>query len=391
MDHDFDRVVDRRGIDSKKWHKYGDQVLPMWVADMDFLSPEPVRLAISQRVDRGIYGYGVQPPELAELIVQRLWRLYSWRVSPEEVVFVSGVVPALNLACRALTDPGDGLLLQTPVYQRILALPRHTQRACHAMQLTRQADGRYVIDFEAFEAAISEQTRIFVLCNPHNPVGRVFRRQELERMAEICLSHNIIICSDEIHCDLLFHGQEHLPIASLDPEIAKATITFMAPTKTFNLAGLHCGFVVISNDDLRQKFEIARQDLVRDPGIIGFVAALAAYRDGQPWLDKLLHYLQGNRDFLQLYVDEHLPGIHITQPEATYLAWLDCRQAGIPERPFEFFLRRAEVALSDGAQYGEGGDEFLRLNFGCPRSVLAEALDRMSRALTTSAQTSPSP
>ncbi len=362
----------------------------MWVADMDFLSPEPVRLAVSQRVDRGIYGYGVKPPELAELIVQRLWRLYSWKVSPEEVVFVSGVVPALNLTCRALTDRGDGLLLQTPVYQRILALPRHTQRARHAMLLTQQTDGRYVIDFEAFEAAISERTRVFVLCNPHNPVGRVFRRQELERMAEICLRHNIIICSDEIHCDLLFHGHEHLPIASLDPKIAKATITFMAPTKTFNLAGLHCGFVVISNDELRQEFEVARQDLVRAPGILGYVAAIAAYRDGQLWLDRLLDYLQGNRDFLRRYVEEHLPGIHMTQPEATYLAWLDCRRAGIPERPFEFFLRRAEVALSDGAQYGQGGDGFVRLNFGCPRSILAEALDRMRRALTTSPQTSPS-
>ncbi|UCC76781.1 MAG: pyridoxal phosphate-dependent aminotransferase [Anaerolineales bacterium] len=390
MDHDFDRVVDRRGVYSKKWDRYGEKVLPMWVADMDFLSPEPVRLAVSQRVDRGIYGYGVEPPELAELIVQRLWRLYSWKVSPEEVVFVSGVVPALNLACRALTDRGDGLLLQTPVYQRILALPRHTQRARHAMLLTQQTDGRYVIDFEAFEAAISERTRVFVLCNPHNPVGRVFRRQELERMAEICLRHNIIICSDEIHGDLLFHGHEHLPIASLDPEIAKATITFMAPTKTFNLAGLHCGFVVISNDELRQKFEVARQDLVRAPGILGYVAALAAYRDGQPWLDKLLDYLQGNRDFLGRYVEEHLPGIHMTQPEATYLAWLDCRRAGIPERPFEFFLRRAEVALSDGAQYGQGGDGFVRLNFGCPRSILAEALDRMRTALATSPQTSPS-
>ncbi len=390
MDHDFDRVVDRRGVYSKKWDRYGEKVLPMWVADMDFLSPEPVRLAVSQRVDRGIYGYGVKPPELAELIVQRLWRLYSWKVSPEEVVFVSGVVPALNLACRALTDRGDGLLLQTPVYQRILALPRHTQRARHAMLLTQQTDGRYVIDFEAFEAAISERTRVFVLCNPHNPVGRVFRRQELERMAEICLRHNIIICSDEIHCDLLFHGHEHLPIASLDPKIAKATITFMAPTKTFNLAGLHCGFVVISNDELRQKFEVARQDLVRAPGILGYVAALAAYRDGQSWLDRLLDYLRGNRDFLGRYVEEHLPGIHMTQPEATYLAWLDCRRAGIPERPFEFFLRRAEVALSDGAQFGQGGDGFVRLNFGCPRSILAEALDRMRTALATWPQTSPS-
>jgi cystathionine beta-lyase len=381
MRYDFDGVVDRRTTDSKKWHKYGDDVLPLWVADMDFLSPEPVRRALRQRVDHGMYGYGVEPPGLRQLIVERLGSLYAWQVSPEEVVFVSGVVPALNLACRALTSPGDGLLLQTPVYQRILALPAHAGRACHEMELTQQAGGRYVIDFDAFEAAITDRTRMFVLCNPHNPVGRVFQRGELERMAEICLRHGVIICSDEIHCDLLFRGYNHLPIASLDPAVAERTITFMAPTKTYNLAGLYCGFAVIPSSDLREEFAAARRDLVREPGITGYAAALAAYRDGQPWLDELLSYLQANRDVLLKYVRDHLPGMHITEPEATYLAWLDCRQAGIPGSAQQFFLREAKVALNDGIQYGRGGEGFVRLNFGCPHSILMEALGRMRAAL----------
>jgi cystathionine beta-lyase len=383
MAYDFDRVVDQRGTDSKKWHTYGEDVLPMWVADMDLLSPDPVRLALRQRVDHAMYGYGLEPAGLRELIVERLHNLYRWQVSPEEVVFVSGVVPALNLACRALTSPGDGLLLQTPVYQRILALPAHTGRASHAMELARQVDGRYVIDFDALDAAITRRTRIFVLCNPHNPVGRVFQRDELERMAGICLRHDVIICSDEIHCDLLFSGHQHLPIASLDPEIADHTITFMAPTKAYNLAGLHCGFAVIQNPDLREEFVAARQDLVREPGIMGYVAALAAYRDGQPWLDELLGYLEANRGVLLRYVREHLPGIDITEPEATYLAWLDCRQTGIPGNAQQFFLQEARVALNDGRQYGRGGEGFVRLNFGCPRSMLTEALDRMQEALET--------
>jgi len=314
-------------------------------------------------------------------IVERLRHLYAWHVSPEDIVFVTGVVPGLNLTCRALTLPGDGLLLQTPVYQRILHLPEHTGREPHQMELTREANGCYSVDVDAFEAAITDRTRLFVLCNPHNPTGRVFRRQELQQMAEVCLRHNIIICSDEIHCDLLFSGFEHVPIASLGPEVADRTITFMAPTKTYNLAGLHCGFAVIQNGQLRKRFLAARRDLVREPGIMGYAAALAAYRDGQSWLDGLLRYLEDNRDVLVRHVREHLPGVDMVEPEATYLAWLDCRLAGIPGDPGAYFLSEAKVALSAGPRYGRGCEGFVRLNFGCPRSILVEALERIESAL----------
>ena len=381
MAHEFDQVVDRRGFHSKKWGRYGEDVLPMWVADMDFRSPEPVRLALRQVADRGIYGYGLEPPGLRELIVERLSRLYAWHVSPEDIVFMSGVVPGLNLTCRALTSPGDGLLLQTPVYQRILHLPEHAGREPHQMELTREANGRYHVDADAFEAAITDRTRLFILCNPHNPTGRVFRRQELMQMAEVCLRHNIIICSDEIHCDLVFSGHEHVPIASLGAEIADHTITFMAPTKTYNLAGVHCGFAVIQNGQMRMRFLAAGRDLVREPGIMGYAAALAAYHDGQSWLDALLRYLEDNRDVLVRYVGEHLPGVDMVKPEATYLAWLDCRGAGIPGDPGEYLLSEAKVALNDGTRYGRGGEGFVRLNFGCPRSILVEALEMIESTL----------
>lgn len=381
MAYNFDQLIDRRHSDSEKWHYYGNGVLPLWVADMDFLSPEPVIHALRRRVDHGVFGYGMEPPELREVVVDRLRNLYNWRVSPEALIFIPGVVPGFNLACRAVASPGDGVLVQTPVYPPILRAPAKAGLILDEMELTQQADGRYAVDYAVFEKTITGRTRIFILCNPHNPVGRVFRRDELERMAEICLRHNVVICSDEIHCDLVFRGNRHLPIAALAPEIAARTITLMAPSKTYNIAGLHCAVAIIENPDLRKRFDAARAGLVGGVNVMGYTAALAAYRNGQPWLEEVLRYLEANRDFLLQYVAEHLPGISINKPEGTYLGWLDCRRAGIPGNPHEFFLREARVALNDGADFGRGGEGFVRLNFGCPRSTLVEALNRMKDAV----------
>jgi len=381
MINDFDRLIDRRHSDSVKWHYYGDDVLPMWVADMDFLSPEPAIRALRERVEHGVFGYGTDLPELRQVLVDRLADLYGWRVLPRDLVFLPGVITGFNLACRAVTAPGDGMLVQTPIYPPILRVPGNVGLTCDEMELTRQPDGYYTIDFDLFEKTITGRTRIFVLCNPHNPVGRAFQRQELERMAEICLRHNVVICSDEIHCDLLFRGVQHIPIASLDAEIANHTITLIAPSKTFNIAGLQCSVAIIQNADLRKKFKAARVDLVNEVNILGLVAALAAYREGQEWLDELLVYLEANRDLLVQYVSEQMPGIRMGKPEATYLAWLDCRQAGIPGNPHKFFLEQAKVAVNDGVTFGRGGEGFIRLNFGCPRSTLLEALDKMRAAL----------
>ena len=381
MAYDLDTLIDRRHSDSEKWRAYGDGVLPMWVADMDFRSPEPVIRALAERVAHGVFGYGIEPEEMRGILVERLERLYGWKVAPEAILFLPGVVIGFRLACRAVAGPGDGVLVQTPVYPPILRAWRDTGLSRREMELTRGSDGHYSIDFDAFERAIDPRTRVFILCNPHNPVGRVFRADELQRMAEICLRHGVTVCSDEIHGDLIFSGHRHRPIASLAPEIAEHTVTLMAPSKTFNIAGLHFAFAVVPNAELRARFLAAQGGLVGRPNILDYTAALAAYREGQPWLDEVLAYLEANRDYMVEYVRAKLPGVEVGVPEGTYLGWLDCRGAGIAGNPHKFFLERARVALNDGAEFGPGGEGFVRLNFGCPRALLAEGLERMRAAL----------
>ena len=383
MTSDFDRVIDRRHTLSNKWRKYPADVLPLWVADMDFRSPEPVVRALRERVEHGVYGYGFDDPEFAEVFADRARKRYGWTISPEAVVLVPGVIPGFNVACRALTSPGDGLLMQVPVYPPILRSPGNHGLTRDEAPLGRQGDGRYVADLDALRAAIHPRTRAFLLCNPHNPVGRVFTREELGGMAAICLERGLPIIADEIHCDLLYSGQRHVPIASLGPEVEQRTITLMAPSKTFNLAGLKVSIAVIPNVSLRERFLAARGDLVQaQVNILGYAAALAAYRDGHEWLESLMRYLEANRDYLGEYVAKHLPGVTMVAPEGTYLAWLDCRDARpAAADPFTFFLERAKVAFNDGALFGPGGQGFVRLNFGTPRRLLTEGLERMRQAL----------
>jgi cystathionine beta-lyase len=383
MTHHFDEQPDRRNSECLKWHHYEEDVLPMWVADMDVISPEPVIQALHARVAHGVFGYPRITPELQNIIVDRLARLYKWHIQPEDLVFTPGVVKGFNLACHALAAPGGGVLVNPPIYFPILQAPHNAGMFRQDVELIRMSDGSYQIDWDAFETAISEQTRLFILCNPHNPVGKVFSETELVHLAEICLKHDIIICSDEIHCDLIFTGQQHLPIATLAPEIAQNTITLMAPSKTYNLAGLQCSFAVIQNPDLRERYQRAGQGLAGWVNLMGLTAAEAAYQHGQDWLDQLLVFLESNRDYTYEYVNDCLPGISMAQPQGTYLAWLDCRAAGLPTSPYQFFLDEARVAFSDGAKFGRGGEGFVRLNFGCSTSMLVDALERMKDALET--------
>ena len=380
---DFDRVIDRRATDSNKWRKFGPDVLPLWVADMDFPSPPAVVAALQARVAHGFFGYLTESPELPAVVAERVTKRYGWRVSPEAVVLVPGVNVANNFVCSALAAPGEDILLHTPAYPPILRAAGNLGRVRREHVLTRDTTGRYVVDLDAFAAAITPRTKVFMLCNPHNPVGRVYGRTELEGMAAACLKRDLWIVADEIHCDLLLDGRQHVPMASLSPEIERRTITFMAPSKTFNLPGLKCAVAIVPNPALRERLTTTMGDLMSKPNILGHTAAVAAYRDGDEWLEALLPYLAANRDFLVDYVRTKLPGVTVAPAEATYLAWLDCRGARIPGGdPCTFFLERARVALNDGRLFGPGGEGFVRLNFGCPRALLGEGLERMRGALT---------
>ncbi len=388
MVYDFDQIPARRNTANLKWDTYAEDVLPMWVADMDFVSPAPVVEALRQRVQHGIFGYPVgihgetnELVEFRQLIVERMVERYDWHIQPQDLVFVPGVVTGFNKACRAFAAPGAGVLVQPPVYPPILEAAQNAGMTRQDAELVRTADGAYAIDWDVFTSAITADTRVFLLSNPHNPVGRVFRRDELERMAEICLARGVVICSDEIHSELIYKDHRHLPIASIDPEIAQNTITLIAPSKTFNLAGLQCSVAIIQNPQLRQKFLDAGKGLVGWVNLMGLAAGQAAYRDGQEWLDQLLIYLEANRDYLSDFVRRELKGITMAKPEGTYLAWLDCREAGLGDNPSGFFLKEARVALNDGRTFGRGGEGFVRLNFGCPRALLEEGLRRMKEAL----------
>ena len=386
MIYDFDHLPNRHLTESVKWRTYGNDVLPLWVADMDFASPQPVIQALHERVEHGVFGYppGNSPgslPVLRQLIVERLAERYDWLVQPDDILFQPGVANGFKLACLAFASPDKAALVQTPVYQPILEAATTTGVLGREAELIRNPDGFYLVDYDAFEAAIADRTSLFILCNPHNPVGRVFHREELERMAEICLRHGVVICSDEVHCELLYSDQRHLPIASLDTQIARNTVTLMSPSKTFNLAGLKFSFAIVQNPELRQRYLHAGYGMAGLASLMGYVAAEAAYKDGQEWLDQLLVYLEANRELVYSFIQTEMPEISLARPEGTYLAWLDCRQAGMEGNPYEFFLKEARVALNDGATFGRAGEGFVRLNFGCPRHILEEALVRMKNAI----------
>jgi cystathionine beta-lyase len=383
MNFDFDRIIERRGTDSNKWHKFGPDVLPLWVADMDFASPPAVIDALRARIEHGVFGYLREgcPPELVEVVVERCRKRYGWDVPADALILMPGVNPANNVAARTVCTAGDGFVILTPAYPPLLRVPGNVGLDPRLPALVRGSDGRYEIDFDLFERAITPATKAFLLCNPHNPVGRVYTRRELERLAEICMRHDLTILADEIHCDLVFTGHEHVPMASLGPEVAARTVTLMAPSKTFNQAGLKASLTIVTDAKLRERFMAARVDMVQPTAnVLGYTAMLAAYRDGAAWHEALLRYLEANRDFLMDYVSRHFGGVGMSRVEGTYLAWLDCRGTGLSD-PFAFFLEKAKVALNDGKTFSAAGDGFVRLNFGTPRATLTEGLERMRKAL----------
>ncbi len=373
---DFDQYVERRGTDSIKWSLYPDDVLPLWVADMDFVSPPSVIASLKDRINHGVFGYGTSSETILQLIIKRLWERYAWEVAPDSIVFLPGVVTGLNLFCQAFRSHSDRIVLQTPVYPPIHLAPGNAGAQAVYSPLIKTNSGRYEIDFDDLATHFSSGAKTFLLCNPHNPVGRVFTREELAKIADLCIQHDIVLCSDEIHGDLVFEGNTHIPIASLNADIASRTVTYMAPSKTFNIAGLECAFAIIPNADLRQQLIAARKGIVPHVNILGLTAAEAAYTGGDPWLIELLAYLQKNRDYLQDYIQSNLPDIRVYPAEGTYLAWLDCHELNLTD-PQKFFLENCKVGLNNGIDFCKGGEGFVRLNFGCPASTLHDALERI--------------
>ena len=379
MIHDFDRPVDRRGTNSLKWDLYkGKEIIPLWVADMDFRVSTAIISSLQVHVDHGVFGYTLVPEELIDVVVRRLETQYKWKIERDWIVWLPGLVTGINVACRAVGDTGDEVLTTVPIYPPFLTAPRNSSRELRTVPLM-ESEGGWEFDFDLLERAITPRTRTLLLCSPHNPTGRVFTRDELSALAEICERNDLMICSDEIHCELVLDkDREHIPTATLSPEVGQRTITLMAPSKTFNIPGLGCSFAVISDKPLRRQFWRAMKGIVPHINALGYTAALAAYRDSRDWHLAMLDYLRENRDIVERFI-EAMPGLSMHHVEATYLAWIDTRETGM-ENPVTIF-EEAGVGLSDGKPFGAEG--FVRLNFGCPRPVLEEALQRMRKIMET--------
>lgn len=380
---DFDTVPQRLGTDSQKWQKYaGRDVLPLWVADMDFTSPPAIVAALHRRVDHGIFGYARPVKATVDAVVDAMAQRYGWTIDPAWIVWLPGLVVGLNVTAQAFAQPGDEVLTLTPVYPPFMSAPKNSARTSVSVPFVHDATGggRWAIDWEALERAVTPKTRLFYLCNPHNPLARVWRREELLRLADFCERHNLTLCSDEIHCDLILDpALRHIPTSMLSPEIAARTITLMAPSKTYNVPGLGTSLAIIPDAMRRARFLRATAGIVAEVTCLGFTACEAAYRDSEPWRQALLAYLRGNRDYLLEAIARELPGVRVEAPvEATYLLWLDVSALGL-EQPTTHFEQHG-VGLSDGAMFGAAKGTHVRLNFGCPRALLVEAIRRMKIA-----------
>jgi cysteine-S-conjugate beta-lyase len=379
----FDEIVDRRGTASEKWDKYlGTDIIPLWVADMDFRSPPAVIQALHDRVSHGVFGYSHAPEALVQAVVESLNSEFGWEIRKEWITWLPGLVTGLNVTCRAVGALDDDVITFTPVYPPFMSAPPLSGRNVIKVPL-KEDEGRWGLDLEALETAVTPKTRLLLLCSPHNPVGRVWTLPELTALAEFAERHDLVICSDDIHCGLVLdQSVRHVLIATLSDETARRTITLMAPSKTFNVPGLGCSFAVISDDSLRRSFRKAMGRIVPHVNLLGYTAAEAAYLHGEEWRRELIEYLRGNRDLVAREVAT-MPGLRVAHVEATYLSWIDVRETGL-EDPVTFF-EEAGVGLSGGSDFGLPG--FVRLNFGCRRTLLAEALTRMRVALDRREQT----
>ena len=382
MKYNFDEVPNRRGTDCVKWDIFPDGDLALWVADMDFAVCPKIIDAMKKRMEHPIFGYPLESPEFKQVFCKRMLDRYNWNVTPEEVLLIPGIVSGFNFAVRAFCGSNNSVIYQTPAYPPFIDSPKNFGiEGINNDLYFSEKEQIWKIDFDKFESQIKDNTSLFILCNPHNPVGRVFTVEELNRLGEICLNHGVKICSDEIHCEILYSGVKHTPIASMNEAFSKNTITFMAPSKTFNIPGLACSAAIIQDPEMREQFKKAYSGLGSFVSILSQEAGLAAYRDCSDWLEELLKYLEGNRDFVQEYIRKNRPEIKMNKNEGTFLMWLDCSALPIEGSPSKFFAQKAHVQLNDGITFGKGYEKFVRLNIGTNRDTLMEALERMKKAL----------
>jgi len=387
MHYNFDEIIERNGTsslkyDGKKRYFGTDDVLPMWVADMDFRSPDFIINALENRLSHGILGYNIKPEGFYSSVINWLKRRFDWDVQQDWISFTPGVVSALNFGVLSLTEPGQKVIIQTPVYAPFFKVVKNHNRQLIINELKLQ-NGRYIMDLENLESQIDKDTKAIILCSPANPAGRVWTKQELLALGDICLKNDLLIISDEIHSDLILKGHQHFPLASLSRELADITVTCMAPSKTFNIAGLASSVIITSNPDLKQRFDMLPNSLDLNNGnLFGIEALQAAYIYGDEWLEQMLAYLDGNIDFLESFSTQYLPKIKVIRPEGTYLVWLDCRQMGMNQTELRrFFIEVAKVGFNSGTDFGPGGEGFMRMNVGCPRAIIAEGLSRIKEAM----------
>jgi cystathionine beta-lyase len=380
MKYNFDQIINRRESESIKWNLYQEDVLPLWVADTDFMSPPSVISSLQERVNHGIFGYPNIQDSTKHAIQLWLLKRHNWKVDSDDIVLVPSVIQGFNITAKAYTNPGDSILIQTPAYHPFFHVAKNTNTNLISSPLSRNANGSYKVSEDVFQSFVTPETRIFILCNPQNPTGRTFSKTELLNMAEICFKHNVIVCSDEIHSDLVFPGTKHIPIASLSEDISSITITLLSASKTFNIAGLKSSAAVITNPMLRDRFVQTMNGFVGAVNLLGEIAMRSAFETGEDWLQNLLFYLEVNRNLLFDFIHTELPGVQMSKPESTYLGWLDCKDTGL-KNPSNFFLDQARVALNDGSWFGEEYNRFVRINFGCPKERLLIGLERMRTAL----------
>lgn len=387
MQYNFDQLIHRTNTASEKWDQaeklFGEpEILPMWVADMDFVSPQPVIDAILKRAEHGVFGYAFAPDSYYEAVMGWMDRRHKWPIQKDWICYSPGVVTALSLIVMSFTQPGDKVVIQPPVYPPFAStVKRHGRELVY--NPLKYDNRRYFMDLEDLKSKLDARVKLLILCSPHNPVGRVWTKEELKELGEICLANNVLIISDEIHCDLVYSGSTHTPFASMGEGFAMNTITCMAPSKTFNLAGLQTSAIIIPNPALRKRFKFSLQTLSLGlPNIFGMVAAEAAYRYGDEWLDQCLNYIKQNLTTALNYFRSEIPNVNVIEPQGTYLVWLDFRELEMKGKELEQFLsRKAKVGLSQGYMFGPGGEGFARMNIACPRSVLMEGLERIKNAV----------